>query len=969
MSMKRIATILFMISAVFALQPNSVSAQCPGCIIDQTCGVGINPVEPTLCPASLPNGTQGVYYDENATFYMPRDFVDSGSGQSVTLNSVTVTSVTGMPQGLSYQCDQPGCAYTITNDPQTERGCVKMCGIPAAPGNYNIVIQVVANVSTPIGVINQPTSFTIPLTVDPAPGGNCCFSFNPPSACGTLDVNYAALLDFGPLQPTTYSWDFDNGNTSTDASPAVQSYTNPGEYYPELVTTVYNYVLTDVNVTASGSGWCGDIEEISLFGVCQGAPDLFFNYANNGETYTSSEVGNNLNASWSGLGIELNSLVFSMTFWDSDGTSQNDNLGALAFSVTDEGTFSFSNSEVFGTYTIGTVVDQEITTMDTVTVFPVPAQPTLTFSPSQQMCVGDSVLISGPAGPYQYQWLNSGSFISDSIAVWVDETSYYSLMIIDTTFFCGIVSDSSLFEVFTYPLPPVVGYNAATNNLEVANNPNGYDVEWYIGGVLVQGETGDTLSATGTAGPFSAIYVNGGLCASSVSTEYWLCLPAAVTALANDTICCGDMVTFDASGFTVNPFSTIAWAITPQADGPVVDQQSATDAENNDQILSQYGTSVDFTRNCVSYSDSVLSGNYYVTPFAIDNPSVTPLTYDTLQGCAPFAEICPALSAADDNWEIFPMVFTFPDGSTLNVNDAIAFGLPINQQLLDLAGGLPCLALTDLYVGDPNGVWSISVTNTGTTALDMTVPDFIVINWADTCNLITEDETYFIDGVDVTAGPGQTVNVSFDIPPLPSNFPSVNEDCSAFGDPILVTFADCFPELTNNLVITGIVNNPTLDFQNNYIFGNIDVSISGGIQPYTISWIDGPTSEDRLNLIPGSYTINVQDANGLTASETFILTGPYLGVQELEQYGFTLGQSVPNPTSGNTTISFVSRDQGSYNFIVRDATGRVVATMPISARSGENNIIFDGSTLSSGVYTYSLTNGVSALTNRMLISK
>ncbi len=53
-----------MISAVFALQPNSVSAQCPGCIIDQTCGVGINPVEPTLCPASLPNGTQGVYYDE-----------------------------------------------------------------------------------------------------------------------------------------------------------------------------------------------------------------------------------------------------------------------------------------------------------------------------------------------------------------------------------------------------------------------------------------------------------------------------------------------------------------------------------------------------------------------------------------------------------------------------------------------------------------------------------------------------------------------------------------------------------------------------------------------------------------------------------------------------------------------------------------------------------------------------------------
>jgi hypothetical protein len=251
----------------------------------------------------------------------------------------------------------------------------------------------------------------------------------------------------------------------------------------------------------------------------------------------------------------------------------------------------------------------------------------------------------------------------------------------------------------------------------------------------------------------------------------------------------------------------------------------------------------------------------------------------------------------------------------------------------------------------------------------MSVPDFIVINWADTCNLITEDESYFIEGVDVTANPNQTVNASFNIPPLPSGFPSVSPECAAYGDPILVTIADCYPELTNNLAITGIVNNPTLDIQSNYIFGNIDVTISGGTQPYTISWTDGPTSEDRLSLIPGSYTINVEDENGLMASETFVLTGPYLGVEELDQFGFSLGQSIPNPTTENSTINFVSKEQGGYTFLVRDAAGRVVATMPISARSGENKIIFDGSSLGSGVYTYSLTNGVSALTNRMIISK
>ncbi|MCB0755108.1 MAG: hypothetical protein KDB98_05905, partial [Flavobacteriales bacterium] len=152
--MKNLLSFVFVVVALTAFQTNSVLAQCPGCVIDLNCGVGLNPIEPALCPATLPNAVQGQPYDENATFFMPRDFTDSGSGQAVTLNSVTVTSVTGMPQGLSYQCDQPGCAYTVTNDPVTQRGCVKMCGTPAVPGTYNIVIQVVANVSTPIGTIN-----------------------------------------------------------------------------------------------------------------------------------------------------------------------------------------------------------------------------------------------------------------------------------------------------------------------------------------------------------------------------------------------------------------------------------------------------------------------------------------------------------------------------------------------------------------------------------------------------------------------------------------------------------------------------------------------------------------------------------------------------------------------------------------------------------------------------------------------
>jgi hypothetical protein len=99
------------------------------------------------------------------------------------------------------------------------------------------------------------------------------------------------------------------------------------------------------------------------------------------------------------------------------------------------------------------------------------------------------------------------------------------------------------------------------------------------------------------------------------------------------------------------------------------------------------------------------------------------------------------------------------------------------------------------------------------------------------------------------------------------------------------------------------------------------------------------------------------------------LTGPYLGVDEFEQFGFSLGKSVPNPTSGNATISFVTKERGAYDFIVRDATGKLVSRMVVNANAGENRIIFDGNTLSSGMYTYSLSNGVNVITERMMINK
>ncbi|HMC98230.1 MAG TPA: SprB repeat-containing protein, partial [Flavobacteriales bacterium] len=54
--------------------------------------------------------------------------------------------------------------------------------------------------------------------------------------------------------------------------------------------------------------------------------------------------------------------------------------------------------------------------------------------------------------------------------------------------------------------------------------------------------------------------------------------------------------------------------------------------------------------------------------------------------------------------------------------------------------------------------------------------------------------------------------------------------------------------------------------------GQITVTVSGGTPPYTYAWADGPTTQDRTGLVPGTYTVTVTDAVGSTddASATVV---------------------------------------------------------------------------------------------------
>ena len=138
------------------------------------------------------------------------------------------------------------------------------------------------------------------------------------------------------------------------------------------------------------------------------------------------------------------------------------------------------------------------------------------------------------------------------------------------------------------------------------------------------------------------------------------------------------------------------------------------------------------------------------------------------------------------------------------------------------------------------------------------------------------------------------------------------------------------------------------------INGSIDISVSGGVAPYTYNWGTGqPTTQDRTGLIAGTYTVIVNDANNCTSQISIAITEPSLLVASLQKSdvlcdGAATGAIDLTVSGGIAPYSYnwgsgqpTSQDRtdllaGTYSVTVTDANG---CTQVLSATINQPSLV------------------------------
>lgn len=480
-----IKKIILFFTLIFALAA-SIYAQsgCPDCVIS----LPEDLPEDTIFLSTAFNGQVGVYYEEDISFRMPKTTdpvseIDPDVPSGLPIESITINSLTNVPPGLNWELSQTEFDLEVETD-----GCVRLCGTPLQPGPYQVEVVLTATVF----FIEETTSFSFPLFIEPATSTSDGFTITNNSGCGEVSASFTNNIPSDSLDGFSYFWDFGNGISSTEENPTDQSYTQAGTYtvdYQAIVDTS-GYFLTAVNIIATE---CSDI--------FNNAPDLKFDLINPNDSvvFTSNIQQDQTAPTTFNLNIPIDTGLYSIRVVDDDGgiDGSDDICGIVSFEQTIHSDSILENGDLLLSLDIFHPIDT-VRSTDSVFVFQQPIPPIITNFPFQSLCQGDEWILVTDYEEVQW-YLDSLPILgatSDSILI--HESGAYYLTYTSPEG-CTTTSETVDIVFNPLPLPPVfVNENNLLSVFNLDNLPENYSLQWFLGELALAGEVFSEYCIPGT---------------------------------------------------------------------------------------------------------------------------------------------------------------------------------------------------------------------------------------------------------------------------------------------------------------------------------------------------------------------------------------------------------------------------------------------------------------------------------------
>ncbi len=274
---------------------------------------------------------------------------------------------------------------------------------------------------------------------------------------------------------------------------------------------------------------------------------------------------------------------------------------------------------------------------------------------------------------------------------------------------------------------------------------------------------------------------------------------------------------------------------------------------------------------------------------------------------------------------------TVSDGE---LQDSETFVLTVNEVLGNTAPTISDISNQTIDQDQTMGAVSFTVGDAETATSDLIVA-------------ATSSNQSLIINASVTIG-GSDANRTVTITPVTGMFGSADitinvSDGQASTNKVftLTVVETAVPEMTFSIT----VENADCQDEN----GSIELSVDGGVPPYTFKWLDGPEIANRTNLSSGTYTVTVTGVNSSVRTASFVVNkseepeipsiiqiGDVLQATAAVLYEWSLNDEA---IAGAASQTYTATESGVYTVTVFDSMNCSASSDPVTVTIADTDII------------------------------